>query len=105
MILQGFLQRVINGGGDIIREPASGRKRTDICIVYEGKKYPIELKIWRNNKSLQEGLEQTAEYMDIFGCSEGWLVFFNRNPEISWDEKIYYRKENVGEKVINVFGN
>ena len=105
LILQGFLQRVINGGGDIIREPAAGIKRTDLCVVYEGKKYPIELKIWRNNKSLQEGLAQTAEYMDIFGCNEGWLVFFNRNPEISWDEKIYYKKECVGDKVINVFGN
>jgi len=105
LILQGFLQRVLNGGGDIIREPAAGRRRTDLCIVYEGEKYPIELKIWRNNKSLDEGKQQISEYMDIFGSKEGWLVFFNRNPEISWDEKIYYRQESVEGKVVHVFGN
>ena len=105
LILQGFLQRVLNGGGDIIREPAAGRKRTDICVVFEKKKYPIELKIWRSKKSLQEGLIQTVEYMDIFGCNEGWLLFFNRDPNMSWDEKIYYQKESVDGKTIHVFGN
>jgi hypothetical protein len=104
LILQAFLQRVINGGGDIIREPAANTKRSDLCIVYEGKKYPIELKIWRGTKTLQEGLEQIAGYMDTFGSQEGWLLIFNRNPDISWDEKIYYQQEVVEGKIINIFG-
>jgi hypothetical protein len=104
LILQAFLQRVMNGGGDIIREMAANTKRTDLCIVYEGKKYPIELKIWRGEKTLKEGLEQIAEYMDIFDSKEGWLLIFNKNPNISWDEKIYYQQEIVEEKIIHVFG-
>ena len=104
LILQAFLQRVINGGGDIKREMAANTKRSDLCIVYEGEKYPIELKIRRGEKTLQEGLEQLSEYMDIFGSNEGWLLIFDRNPEVSWDEKIYYQQEIVGGKIINVFG-
>ena len=104
LILQAFLQRVINGGGDIIREPAANTKRSDLCIVYEGEKYPIELKIRRGEKTLQEGFEQLSEYMDIFGSNEGWLLIFDRNPEISWDEKIYYQQEILEGKIINVFG-
>jgi hypothetical protein len=60
LILYAFLQRVINGGGQILREMATGTGRVDLCIIYENQKYPIELKIsdyftfWgfpRNNKN------------------------------------------------------
>ena len=42
LILQAFLQRIINGGGTILREYASGRERMDLCVIYENNKYPIE---------------------------------------------------------------
>jgi len=104
LILQAFLQRVLNGGGDIIREPAAGTGRTDICVVYEGKKYPVELKIFRSEKTITEGVEKTIQYMDTFGCTEGWLAIFDRRPEITWDEKIYMRKETVDGKTVTVVG-
>jgi Holliday junction resolvase len=104
LILQAFLQRVINGGGDIIREMATGTGRTDICLVYEGNKYPIELKIRRGEKSLKEGIEQTYRYMDVFGCCEGWLAIFDRRPEVKWEEKIYVKKEIVDGKTVTILG-
>jgi hypothetical protein len=104
LILQAFLQRIINGGGHIIREMAAGTGRSDLCLVYEGKKYPVELKIWRGEKTLKEGIEQTLRYMDTFGCTEGWLVIFDRRPEIDWDNKIYMKKETVEGKTVTVAG-
>jgi hypothetical protein len=104
LILQAFLQRVINGGGNVIRELAANTKRADLCVVYEDKKYPLEIKIYRGEKTITEGFEQLAEYMDIFASKEGWLIVFNRNPEISWDDKIYYKQEIVGDKILNIFG-
>ena len=104
LILQAFLQRIINGGGYIIREMAAGTRRTDLCLVYEGQKYPIELKILRSKKTLAEGLEQTANYMDTFGCTEGWLAIFDRRPEVSWEDKIYLKKETVDGKTVTVVG-
>ncbi|MDR1981467.1 MAG: ATP-binding protein, partial [Tannerellaceae bacterium] len=104
LILMAFLQRVVNGGGQIIREMAAGRGFLDLCLIYDSQKYPIELKLWRNEKTLEKGLEQTARYMDTCGCVEGWLAIFDRCPEVKWDDKIYMRKETVGLKTITVVG-
>jgi len=104
LILQAFLQRVLNGGGEIIREMAAGTRRTDLCLIFENKKYPIELKIWRGEKTISEGIEQTIRYMDTFGCTEGWLAIFDRRPNINWEEKIYMRKETVEGKTVTIVG-
>jgi len=104
LVMQAFLQRVINGGGRIVREMALGKMRADICVLYKEDKYPIELKILQNQRSLSESLKQTAAYMDKMGAAEGWLVLFDKEPGKSWDEKIYTRKESVDGKVITVVG-
>jgi hypothetical protein len=104
LVFQAFLQRVINGGGIIVREMALGRRRADLCVVYGGQKYPIELKILRNEKSIPDGLAQTGEYMERCGCNEGWLVVFDRNAEKSWNEKLYMRMETYKGKHIVVAG-
>jgi hypothetical protein len=107
LILMAFLQRVINGGGQIIREMAAGRGRLDLCIVYGGEKYPIEIKLWRGEKSRTQGMEQTLRYMDIYGAREGWLAIFDRSAGKSWAKKIYMDKEAVGtkgDKAITIVG-
>ncbi|MCL2041504.1 MAG: ATP-binding protein [Bacteroidales bacterium] len=104
LILQAFLQRVFNGGGDVQRDMATGRDRLDLCIEYQGKKYPVELKINRGKQSIVKGIEQTLRYMNTLGCTEGWLVAFDRDQEKTWDEKIYQTKESVNGKTVNVFG-
>jgi hypothetical protein len=104
LILMAFLQRVVNGGGQIIREMAAGTGRLDLCLTYENRKYPIELKIRHGAKYLEEGIEQTARYMDACGCSEGWLVVFDHRTEVKWEDKIYTKKETVDGKTITVTG-
>jgi Holliday junction resolvase len=99
-----FLQRVVNGGGQIIREMASGSGRLDLCLLYENRKYPIELKIRYGKKYLEEGIEQTARYMDIHGCTEGWLLVFDRRTTVKWDAKIYMKKETVDGKTVTIVG-
>jgi len=39
LVIQAFLQRVLNGGGHISREMALGKKRADICIEWQGQRY------------------------------------------------------------------
>ncbi|MCL2040817.1 MAG: AAA-like domain-containing protein [Bacteroidales bacterium] len=104
LILMAFLQRILNGGGYIIREMAAGSGRTDLCIVYEGRKYPIELKIRRGDKTLSEGIEQTMQYMDTLGATEGWLAIFDQRHNIAWNDKIYMHKETAKGKTITVVG-
>jgi hypothetical protein len=104
LILMAFLQRVINGGGQIIREMAAGRGRLDLCLIYEKQKYPIELKIRYGEKYVEKGVEQLARYMDTLGCSEGWLAVFDRRTTVPWDKKLFMDKETVAGKTITVVG-
>ena len=104
LVLQAFLQRVINGGGQVTREMALGTKRLDLCIEYDNQKYPIELKILQNQKGLEDSLDQTFDYMDKTGADKGWLVLFDRDAAKPWDEKIYMREEKVKGKRITVVG-
>jgi type II secretory pathway predicted ATPase ExeA len=105
LILMAFLQRVINGGGDIIREYAADTDRCDLNLRYRNKRYPIELKIRRSEKTLATGLEQLSQYMDTLGCNEGWLVIFDQRRNQSWSKKIF-RKQHIlpDGKTITVVG-
>lgn len=98
LILQAFFQRIVNGGGRIDREYGLGRKRTDLLIQwnYPGgvQRVVIEIKMVRGTveKTISEGLRQIAEYMDRTGSSDGHLILFNRQPDVSWDEKIFSKE-------------
>jgi len=104
LVLQAFLQRVINGGGQIIREYAAGTRRFDLCVVFQENKYPIELKLHYGEKTLPDGLTQLSEYMDTVGEQEGWLIIFDRRKEKTWDEKIFWTTEIFNNKTIHVVG-
>jgi hypothetical protein len=104
LVLQAYLQRVVNGGALIAREMAVGRDRVDLCVQYAGKSYPVELKL-AGRGARNRGLEQTAGYMDAFGAKEGWLVIFDRGPKKSWDKKLFWEDKALpGGKVIHVVG-
>jgi len=103
LLMMAFLQRVINGGGKIHREYALGRKRLDLFLAWKKQKIVIELKVYKDTKTLPEGLVQTCEYMDISGATEGHLIIFDKRDK-SWEEKIYTKQEHVGNKVITVWG-
>jgi len=110
LLLQAFLQRIVNSGGHIFREYGLGRKRTDLLITwfYQDTKQEIviELKIRYMNteNDIQKGLNQTAEYMDKCGAAEGHLIIFDRRKSISWEEKIFNKKMNIDNKIIMVWG-
>ncbi len=104
LILQAFLQRVINGGGTILREYALGRMRMDICVIYENIKYPIEIKLYYGAKTRKEGLQQLATYMDTLNEKLGWLVIFDRRKNIAWNKKITWTTETIDNKTIHVVG-
>jgi Archaeal ATPase. len=103
LLLMAFLQRVINGGGTIHREYALGRKRLDLLLAWKKQKIVIELKVYKDKKTLPDGLRQTVEYMDISGATEGYLVIFDKRDK-SWKEKIYTKQERIGNHLITVWG-
>ena len=115
LLLQAYLQRVVNGGGYIDREYGLGRRRTDLLIrkpLTDGYGGPVqrvvlELKIRRGNldKVISEGLEQTAAYMDLCGSvDEGHLIVFDRTGEKTWEERIWHEPREYKGRTIIVWG-
>lgn len=116
LLLQAFLQRIVNGGGRIDREYGLGRKRTDLLLQWpmdrtQGflgpvQRVAIELKLLHKSldATLREGLEQTAGYLDRTGAREGHLLIFDRTPGAPWERKIFQRQELQGPYRIHVWG-
>ncbi|MBI4645836.1 MAG: ATP-binding protein [Bacteroidia bacterium] len=104
LIMQAFLQRIINSSGSVSREYASSRERIDLCVHYGKNKYPIELKLYYSSKTVTQGLEQLSKYMDTLGEKTGWLLIFDRRTDKIWEEKIYWKTEKVNGKMINIVG-
>ncbi|MDO5318532.1 MAG: ATP-binding protein [bacterium] len=89
LVLQAFLQRVINGGGQIVREMALGSERLDLGVHFRGAVYAVEVKkLAFYRKSPEKAYRQILGYMDRLGVSEGWLVVFDPDLAKSWNEKI-----------------
>ena len=110
LLLQAFLQRIVNGGGRIEREYGLGRGRTDLLIIWpQGgrvRRFVVECKVLHKGleRTIREGLEQTAGYMDRCGAEAGHLVMFDRDEARSWDEKVFCRRESAEGAEVLVWG-
>ena len=112
LLLQAFLQRIINGGGRIEREYGLGRMRTDLLVVWplsgDGMeaRTVIECKVLHQSleRTIRDGVEQTSAYMDRCDAREGHLVVFDRTLDKPWDDKVFQRDETAGGRTIHVWG-
>ena len=97
LLLQAYLQRVVNGGGRIEREYALGSGRVDLLIVWpladRVQEFVVECKVVREHDGLDtvvdEGVEQTARYVDRCAAEAGHLIVIDKRENRSWEEKIY----------------
>ena len=110
LLLQAFLQRVVNGGGRIEREYGLGRGRTDLLIIWpQGevtRRFVVECKLVHKGleSTIREGLKQTYNYLDRSAAEAGHLVIFNCSKDLSWKEKIFRRQESIDDHRITVWG-
>ena len=117
LLLQAFLQRVVNSGGRIEREYGLGRGRTDLLVLWprggEGagpdaavERYVVECKVLHKGleRTIAEGLAQTAAYMDRCDAEAGHLVVFDRREGRSWEEKVFRREEPADGRTVTVWG-
>ena len=121
LLLQAFLQRVVNSGGRIEREYGLGRMRTDLLLLWpiggkvsgartgevgKTQKVVVECKVLHRSldRTLREGLEQTRACMDRCAAAEGHLVIFDRTEGKPWEEKVYRREEGESGAPVMVWG-
>lgn len=92
-----YLSAIINGTGTYtIEEQTRDHKRMDIVIHYLGRRYVIELKIWRGERYNADGEKQISEYLDYFGLRTGYMLSFCFNK----NKKPGVEMVHVGDKLI-----
>ena len=110
LLLQAHLQRIVNGGGRIEREYALGRGRTDLLIVWpqggRERRFVVECKVRRGEleRTVAEGIRQTCAYADRCAAEAGHLIVFDRDPERTWEEKIFRRTPAADGVPVTVWG-
>ena len=109
LLLQAFLQRIVNGGGRIEREYGLGRGRTDLLVLWNHpggvQRIVLELKILRKTleQTITEGLAQTLEYGERCNADELHFVVFDRGKK-PWSKKIFQRTRKLRDATIQVWG-
>jgi len=110
LLLQAFLQRVVNSGGRIEREYGLGRGRTDLLVLWpqggRTRKFVVECKVLHKglDATIREGLAQTLGYMDRSAVEAGHLVVFDRTEGRRWEDKVFRREESADGRTITVWG-
>jgi hypothetical protein len=110
LLLQSFLQRIVNGGGRVEREYGLGTQRTDLLVFWPFKKgiqqAVIELKLQYGSleTTIKKGIEQTWEYMDKCGTREGYLLVINRSKKKSWKDRVFRLEKDFKDMKIVVYG-
>ena len=112
LLLQAFLQRIVNSGGRIEREYGLGRMRTDLLLLWpindggDAQKIVIECKLLHKSldQTIRQGLDQIRGYMDRCAAGEGHLVIFDRSTEKSWNDKVFRREQSVDGRRVTVWG-
>ena len=96
LVFMAFLQRIVNGGGQVEREYGVGRGRIDVLVRKpygdgQVQREAAELKVWRPRQAdpLEAGLKQLDGYLTRLGLDHGTLVIFDRRqPRSDEDEPI-----------------
>ena len=110
LLLQAFLQRVVNGGGRVEREYGLGRGRTDLLVILPHaagvQRIVLELKVQKGSreKTITNALPQITGYMDRCGTNEGHLIIFDPGNQRDWNEKIFKDSTTHNGKPVQLWG-
>jgi hypothetical protein len=97
-----YLRPIINGVGNyFIEAQTRDGRRMDVVIDYLGKRYIIELKIWRGSKYNEDGEKQLSEYLDSYNLKKGYMLTFcfNKSKE-SGIKTVQYEDKVLVEAVV-----
>lgn len=77
-----YLQPIINGTGNYyIEAQTRNNRRMDVVVDYLGKRYVIELKIWRGDAYHERGEKQLMDYLSYYHMNTGYMISYNFNKK------------------------
>ena len=72
-----------------------------LVIDYKGRRYIIELKIWRDEEYHTRGEQQLFEYLKYYGEEKGYLLSFNFNKKKETGiQELEYEGKRIFEVVV-----
>ena len=71
---------------------------------HDFEKYVIELKLYYDKYTREDGLEQTARYLSQLGLESGYLIIFETRTTKSWEERIYREEVDIDGKQVILLG-
>ena len=104
LLLQAFLQRIIDGGGRIERKYGLGRGYITLVVLWPYRKkvqkavIDIRYLNYSYKELVKEGVEKLVETLKSMSISNGHLIIFNRNPDEFWEQKVSSTK--VGKDIM-----
>jgi len=111
IMLQAFVQRVLDAHGRIEREYGLGRLQMDLLLVWpqtDGlqQRVAISARLLRQNReqTLSSGLRKTRDFMQRRQAKEGHLVIFDRTPGRPCEQRLFFLNETVSGQSIDVWG-
>ena len=100
LLLMAFLQRILNSGGRIEREMAVGNGRCDLVVFYGPDRFVLELKIKRTATDRDRGIKQLLRYLDRLGRSQGYLLLFENDDTLPWEQRLQWETiEEQGKRI------
>lgn len=73
-----YLSPIINGTGTYsVEEQTRDQRRMDVVIHWRGRRYVIELKVWRGERYHAEGERQIVGYLEYFDLDVGYMLSFD----------------------------
>ena len=74
----------------------------DLVVNYNNEEFVVELKIWRGTAYEEKGKAQLADYLDIRGLKEGYLVTFDfsKNKQDTDPQWIEWNGKRIFEVII-----
>ncbi|MEL6349722.1 MAG: ATP-binding protein [Myxococcota bacterium] len=104
-----FLQRVVNGGGTVLREYAAGRGAVDLLITYGQDRFVVELKraaagVQGMDRAKDRGSRQLADYLGTLDEEEGWLLIFDQRTSSTWKDRLWREERVIDGRTIHLCG-
>ena len=113
LLLQACVQSVANAGAWVEHEYATGKLRTDLLVHWplgddRERRIAIECRKRRERDSmeytLEWGLEQTRNYMDRCGTTEGHLIVIESDQSMTWDQYLFRREDTTDGAPVIIWG-
>lgn len=92
-----YVSPIINGTGTYsVEEQLRDHRRTDLVIHYLGRRYVIEMKIWRGDRYNAKGEKQIMDYLDYWNLSTGYMLSFHFNKQ----KESGVKRIQIGDKIL-----